>query len=141
MNHFTERTSYFALSSAWHQNFNSRNEGRSNVRLPRVVPYALYYFITFFSFKKLLHENNAFIKLFFSKRNTFFVYSKFSFDKMWYFLLRKVLFYEILYWKIVLFSILKLYDEMKYYILTIWFYNEKKYYKESIMFSKKVLKN
>ena len=47
----------------------------------------------------------------------------------------------VLYWKIVLFSIIKSFNERKYYILAIYFYNKKKVlYKESIIFPKKVLK-
>ena len=43
----------------------------------------------------------------------------------------------MLYWRIVLFFILKLYGERMYYILTVYFYNEKKVlYKKSIVFSK-----
>ena len=104
-------------------------------------------FVTFFSFIKLGCKNNTFftfIKLSFpkiilpsyiesflsSKRSTFY-----------YVYVLSIKFYSIkiiLYCRIVLFSILKLYDDRKYFILTIHFYNEKKVmYKESIMFPKK----
>ena len=44
----------------------------------------------------------------------------------------------ILYWSIVLFFIIKLYGERKYYILTTYFCNERKIlYKESINYQKK----